>query len=162
VFTITGLNSAILREVGALARCVHTIFDLKYRELSFQRGQFIFLTRICEHPGLNLAELSDLLKVDKTTTTKAVQKLMAAGYVERERDAADKRMWRLVPSELALAVYPGVIAEENRSIDVCFAGFSESERAAALALLARMRANIESEWRELKKGRGEESSHAND
>ncbi len=158
MFTINGLKNEILREVGAVARCIHTLADLKYRALSLQRGQFTFLTRICEHPGVNLAELSALLKVDKTTTTKAVQKLMIAGYVQRERDAADGRMWRLVPSELALEVYPGIIAEENRSIDICFAGFSAAERAAALSLLGRMRANIEKEWLEQKKGRGEEES----
>ncbi|MDT8901586.1 MarR family winged helix-turn-helix transcriptional regulator [Anaeroselena agilis] len=158
VSAINGLKNEILREVGALARCVHTLFDLKYRELSLQRGQFVFLTRIVERPGLNLAELSALLKVDKTTTTKAVQKLMAAGYVQRERDAVDKRMWRLIPSDLASDVYPGIIAEENRSIDVCFAGFSAGERAAALDLLARMRANIEREWLERKKGGGGEES----
>lgn len=155
---IGGLNNEILREVGAVARCIHTLADVKYREINLQRGQFTFLTRICEHPGVNLAELSALLKVDKTTTTKAVQKLMTAGYVRRERDAVDKRMWRLVPSERALEAYPGVIAEENRSIDICFAGFSAAERAAALGLLGRMRANIEREWLEQKKGGGGEDS----
>lgn len=155
---IDGLKNQILREVGAVARCIHTLADVKYRQINLQRGQFTFLTRICEHPGVNLAELSALLKVDKTTTTKAVQKLMAAGYVRRERDAVDKRMWRLVPSEKALDVYPVVIAEENRSIDICFAGFSDAERAAALSLLGRMRANIEKEWLEQKKGGGGEDS----
>ncbi len=156
MFTINALKSEILREIGAVARCIHTLADVKYRAIDLQRGQFTFLTRIVEHPGVNLAELSDLLKVDKTTTTKAVQKLMAAGYVQRERDAADGRMWRLVPTELALEVYPGIIAEENNSIDICFAGFSGGERTTALNLLARMRANIEAAWREQKKGRGEE------
>lgn len=156
VFTINGLKNQILREVGAVARCIHTLADVKYREINLQRGQFTFLTRIVEHPGVNLAELSVLLKVDKTTTTKAVQKLMAAGYVQRERDAADARMWRLVPTELALDVYPGIIAEENNSIDICFAGFSAAERAAALSLIGRMRANIEKEWLERKQGGGGE------
>ncbi|MDR7865741.1 MAG: MarR family transcriptional regulator [Sporomusaceae bacterium] len=155
---INTLKNQILREIGAVARCIHTLADVKYREISLQRGQFTFLTRICEHPGVNLAELSVLLKVDKTTTTKAVQKLMAAGYVQRERDPVDGRMWRLVPSELALEVYPGIIAEENRSIDICFAGFSDAERAAALGLLGRMRANIEKEWLEQKQGGGGEDS----
>ncbi|HWQ61722.1 MAG TPA: MarR family transcriptional regulator, partial [Negativicutes bacterium] len=100
---IEKLKDGHLREVGALARCIHSINDLKYRELGLQRGQFIFLTRVVEHPGVNLAELSAMLRVDKTTTTKAVQKLLAAGLVARERDAADARMWRLVPTDRAQA-----------------------------------------------------------
>ena len=145
-----------LREVGALARCVHSINDIRFRELGLQRGQFIFLTRVVEHPGLNLIELSAMLRVDKTTTTKAVQKLLAAGLLARERDAADKRMWRLVPTERALAVYPQIIAEENRCLDACLAGFSGEERTAARRLLARMRANIEQLWQDMKTSRGED------
>ncbi len=147
-----------LREIGAMARCIHSINDLKFRELGLQRGQFIFLTRVVERSGLNLAELSALLKVDKTTTTKAVQKLLAEGLVDRERDETDRRMWRLVPTELALEVYPQIIAEENRCLDICLAGFSAEEKAAALQLLRRMRENIEQDWLAQKAGRGEDNA----
>lgn len=149
------LTDGHLREIGALARCIHSINDLKFRGLGLQRGQFIFLTRVVEQPGINLIELSALLRVDKTTTTKAVQKLLAAGLVARERDTADRRMWRLVPTGRALAVYPRIIAEENRCLAACLAGFSEGERAVALGLLTRMRANLEQDWLASKTNRGE-------
>jgi Transcriptional regulators len=150
-----GPKDDILREVGALARCVQSINDSKYREIGLQRGQFIFLTRVCEHPGINLIELSSLLKVDKTTTTKAVQKLLAESYVTRERDKADKRMWRLAPSARAMHDYPRIIAEENRLADTCLAGFSAEEQAVARRLLRRMRENIEQDWLALKAAGGE-------
>ena len=142
------LKNPILREVGALARCIQSISDIKYRELNLQRGQFIYLTRVCENPGINQIDLSHLLKVDKTTTTKAVQKLLAEDYVRRERDTNDKRIWHLFPTEKALAVYPLIIEEENRYIDLCFSGFSAEERAAVVALTGRMRRNIEEYWLE--------------
>ncbi len=153
---IASLKNDVLREVGALARCIWSIHDIVFRGLGLQRGQFVFLTRVCEHPGVNLAELSALLKVDKTTTTKAVQKLLAEGYVERRRDDVDGRMWRLVPTARALGLYPRLIAEENRCLDICLAGFVGGERAAAESLLRRMRGNIEQEWQAMKTGRGEE------
>lgn len=142
------LKNPILREVGMLARCIQSISDIKYRELNLQRGQFIFLTRVCENPGINQIDLSHLLKVDKTTTTKAVQKLLAEDYVRRERDTNDKRIWHLFPTEKALSVYPLIIEEENRYIDLCFSGFSAEERAAVVALTGRMRRNIEEYWLE--------------
>lgn len=151
-----GPKNELLRDVGALARCIQSINDVRFRGIGLQRGQFIFLTRICEHPGVNLVDLSALLRVDKTTTTKAVQKLMAGGLVDRERDASDKRMWRLVPTAGALEFYPQIIAEEDRCLDVCLAGFSAAEEAAARRLLARMRANIEQDWLTIKTGREED------
>lgn len=147
---ISRLKNQVLREVGALARCIQSISDIKFRELRLQRGQFIFLTRICEHPGINLAELSGILKVDKATTTKAVQKLMEEMYVRRERDSQDKRMWHLFPSPRAQEIYGQIIDEENRNIASCFSGFSPAEQEIACLLLQRMRKNIEQDWKELK------------
>lgn len=140
----------MLREVGTLARCIQSISDLKYRELNLQRGQFIFLTRICEYPGISLIELSQLLKVDKATTTKAVQKLMNERYVLKERNAVDKRGCRLFPAENAKKVYEFIIQEENRYIDICLADFKPEEKSVVIQLLKRMSSNIEQEWRSIK------------
>ncbi|HWR44281.1 MarR family winged helix-turn-helix transcriptional regulator [Sporomusa sp.] len=147
---MTKLKNEILREVGMLARCIQSISDIKYREFKLQRGQFIFLTRICEHPGINLIELSNILKVDKATTTKAIQKLIEENYVLRERDSLDKRMWHLFPSLKAKETYSYIIQEENRNIEICFNGFNLEERHTVYQLLKKMRENIEQDWKELK------------
>ena len=147
---MTKLENELLREVGALARSVHAISDIRFREFSLQKGQFIFLTRICENPGINLIDLSHMLKVDKTTTTKAVQKLCEEGYVQKKRDEADQRMWHLSPLPTALEVYPHIIDEENCNIDACLQGFSLSERTSSLLLLRKMRENIEDRWKNIK------------
>ena len=81
---MTKLHNDLLRDIGTLARTIHYLHDLHFKELALQRGQFIFLTRICENTGINQNDLSLLLKVDKSTTAKAVQKLTAAGYINRQ------------------------------------------------------------------------------
>lgn len=147
---ITSLDSYILREIGALSRCIHFISDVKFKEIKLQKGQFMFLTRICENPGVNQVDLSNLLKVDKTTTTKAIQKLIEADYVNRERDDIDKRMWRLYPSKKALNIYPVIIDEENKYIQVCFCNLNEREKKSAYELVKKMRENIEGIWKKAK------------
>lgn len=148
---IAKLKNQVLREVGMLARCIQSISDIKYREIRLQRGQFIFLTRICECPGINLIELSNILKVDKATTTKAIQKLMEENYVLRKRNSSDRRMWHLFPSSIAQEIYPYIIQEENRNIEICFNGFSPEEKDTVYQLLKKMRENVEQDWKELKK-----------
>ena len=147
---IVKLDNYILREVGMLSRCIHTISDIKFRELDLQKGQFIFLTRVCENPGINQIDLSNLLKVDKTTTAKAVQKLIDTGYIRKTRDDLDKRMWRLYAEKKGLEIYPLVIAEENRNIAVCFTDFTEKEKESVQQLVKKMRQNIENNWKTLK------------
>jgi len=152
---IIKLDNEVLREVGMLARCIQSISDVEYRKFNLQRGQFIFLTRICESPGVNLIELSNILKVDKATTTKAVQKLMKEDYVLRERYEADKRGWHLYPSLKAQEIYQYIIQEENRSIEICFTGLSFAEQDVVYQLLKKMRKNIEENWQEMKNHKGE-------
>jgi DNA-binding MarR family transcriptional regulator len=144
------LKNETLREVGAIARAIQSVNDIRFKKLDLQRGQFIFLTRIHEYPGINMIELTNMLRVDKATTTKAIQKLLEEGYVLRERDDADKRMWHLYPSEKAREIYPLLIEEENRNLDVCFMDFAPDEKETAYSLLKRMRDNIDKDWRERK------------
>jgi DNA-binding MarR family transcriptional regulator len=140
------LDSEILREIGALSRCIQTMNDHKLREYGLQKGQFIFVTRICENEGISLIDLSILLKVDKTTTTKAVQKLMKAGFVGKEKDNKDQRIWRLYPKQKALDLYPILIEEENKNICVCFSEMTAGEEETAYIMVRKMRESIEKEW----------------
>ncbi|MEN6386454.1 MAG: MarR family transcriptional regulator [Phycisphaerales bacterium] len=149
------MENEVLREVGSLARCIQSISDIKYREINLKRGQFVFLTRICENPGINLIELSNILKVDKATSTKVVQKLMKENYVLKERNDEDKRGWHLFPCGKAQEIYQYIIQEENRNIEICFTGLSIEERDTVYRLLKRMSENIEHDWKELKNYKGE-------
>ena len=144
------IESYILREVGALARTIHSVVEINFKELGLQKGQFIYLIRIHEHPGINLIQLSTMLKVDKTTTTKVVQKLIEKEFITKERDTDDKRSYKLYPTSKSLDIYKKIIAEENKSIETCFRGFSETQKDMVYELVKKMRENIESSWYEVK------------
>jgi len=150
VRVIKNLDSYILREVGTLARCINSISDIKFKEQNLQKGQFIFLTRICENPGINQIDLSNLLKVDKTTTTKVIQKLIEAGYISKKRDELDKRMWRIYPQAKGKETYLFVVQEENRNVEICFDDFTDKEKEEVYQLVKKMSNNIENHWKEIK------------
>ena len=115
---------------------------MKYRELSLQKGQFIFLTRICENKGINFIEL-----------TKAVKKLIEAGYINKEQDEKDKREYKLYPTKKALEVYDLIITEENRNIDICMEGLTKKEREVVENLLEKMSENAAKDWLKAKGGK---------
>ncbi|WP_343213088.1 MarR family winged helix-turn-helix transcriptional regulator [Fusibacter paucivorans] len=148
------LKGSILRDVGSLARAVNTINDIKYITLDLHKNQYIFLTRICENEGISLKALSIMLKVDKTTTTKAVQKLIRDGYVTKEKDEVDARVFRLFSTRKSKAVYNMIIDEENRAIDKCFEGFTTAEINTVQKLLQKMNANLAPDWYETKNYKG--------
>lgn len=140
------LENHLLRDIGAIYRSIQSIMELRFRNKQLQRGQFIFLTRICEHPGIRQIELTRMCRVDKGTTAKAVRKLMEAGYVLRRPDPVDGRAWNLFPAEKAASLYKEILAEENRELDVCVRGMSAEEKQLLLALIGRVQASVETDW----------------
>ena len=145
------IEKLILREIGAVSRCIYSIGDIKYKDKNLQRGQFIFLLRICENQGINLIELSNLMKVDKTTSTKAVQKLINEGYLEKKEDSLDRRVWRVYPTLKGQEVYRYIAHEEEKSSEIYYKDFSKKEKEDLFILLEKMKKNIEGTWNEIKK-----------
>lgn len=141
------LDSNILREIGTLSRSIHSICDIKFKELKLQKGQFIYLTRICENPGINFMDLTILLKIDKTSTTKAIQKLEKEGYIERKKDINDRRVIRLYVTGKGLEFYDNIINEENKNIAICLKDFSKDEKKIVTEMIIKMSKNIEPEWK---------------
>lgn len=137
------LKQTVLRDIGAIARTIQSLCDVSYKGLGLQKGQFVFLTRICEHPGINQNRLSELVRVDKTTTTKAIQKLEALGYIDRTTDGEDGRARLLSPSPKAREIYDVLIDDENDNLDVCLSGFRDEEIRLVSELLVRMRENLD-------------------
>ena len=137
------LDYKILRYVGSLSREINSISDIKYKEFNLQKGQYLFITRICENPGINLIDLSNLLKVDKTTTTKAIKKLIEIGYINKEQDKNYRRGYKLTPTEKALKIYDKIMEEEFKQLGISFQGFSEEEKKLATDLIEKMSKNIE-------------------
>lgn len=145
----SSLISTLLRDLDNLVREIHTIYEASFRKFSLQKGQFAYLTRICENEGINLADLSFQLKVDKTTTTKAVQKLILSDLIRKEQDTVDKRIWHLFPTDKTRQLYSQIISEKNRVLELCFAGFNSKDRITFGNFVTKMSANIAKEWEKI-------------
>ncbi len=143
------LESSLLRELDTLVREIHTIYEAKFKKYKLQKGQFVYLTRICENPGISLVELTKQLKIDKTTTTKAIQKLSNAGYVTKEQDEEDKRVWHLNATSKAHKIYAEIITEKNRVLSVCLDGFNDIETGTLQGFIGRMCDNINIDWQKV-------------
>ena len=57
----------ILRVIGSIARELDSIANVEFKEINLTKGQFLYLARVCENPGIIQGELAELLRVDRTT-----------------------------------------------------------------------------------------------
>ncbi|EAZ84137.1 MarR family winged helix-turn-helix transcriptional regulator [Lysinibacillus fusiformis] len=142
----------ILREIGAIARALDSISNIEFKELDLTKGQYLYVIRICENPGIIQEKVAELLKVDRTTASRAIQKLETKGFIEKRSDQGNKKNKLLFPTNKSLDIYPYLKREGEYSNERALDGFSSEEVVSIHHLLTRVLQNIEIDWEAVKKG----------
>jgi len=142
----------ILREIGMIARALDSISNIEFKEYDLTKGQYLYLVRICENPGIIQEKLAEMIKVDRTTAARAIKKLEINGFIEKKEDKHNKKIKKLFSTDKGKNVYPLIKRENDYSNIVALEGFSEREVETIFNLLLRVRKNIEKDWEFVKKG----------
>ncbi|MCK2020354.1 MULTISPECIES: MarR family winged helix-turn-helix transcriptional regulator [Peribacillus] len=142
----------ILREIGMIARALDSISNIEFKEHDLTKGQYLYLVRICENPGMIQEKLAEMIKVDRTTAARAIKKLEINGFIEKKEDKHNKKIKKLFPTEKGKSIYPFIKRENDYSNTVALEGLSEREVETISDLLQRVRKNVEKDWEFVKKG----------
>ena len=107
--------------------------------MDLARGQYLYLVRIGEQPGIIQEELSDLLKVDRSTVARSVKKLADKGLIRELTDPSNQKIKKWILTEKGQALYPFILAEHAYSEKTALKGFSKPEILQLEEWLAKMR-----------------------
>ena len=130
---------SVLREIGIIARALDSIANIEFRDIELARGQYLYLVRIAENPGIIQEELSELLKVDRSTIARSVKKLEAKGLVQQKAAKGNKKNKEWFVTEKGEKLYPLILAENDYSEETSLQGFSQAEVQALEKMLIRVR-----------------------
>lgn len=142
------LKNTLLREIGSITRCIQYLSDIEYRKFNLQKGQFMYLIRIIENPGINQRDLTNMMNVDKTSVAKVVVKLENEGYIHREKSEIDKRMMMLYPEDKAKDLYDEFIRMENENLDLILEDFDDESVGKIIEDLRLIKGRINKKWLE--------------
>ena len=142
----------ILREIGMIARALDSISNIEFKEYDLTKGQYLYLVRICESPGIIQEKLAEIIKVDRTTAARAIKKLEINGFIEKKNDENNQKIKKLFPTDKGKNVYPFIKRENEHSNNVALEGFTDIEVETIYHLLQRVRKNVEVDWEFVKKG----------
>ena len=142
----------ILRDIGMIARALDSISNIEFKEVDLTRGQYLYLVRICENPGIIQEKLAEMIKVDRTTTARAIKKLESNGMIERLEDKENKKIKKLYPTKKGAEIYPFIIRENNYSNAVALNGLSDEEAKQLEYLLKKVCKNVSEDWNFVEKG----------
>jgi DNA-binding MarR family transcriptional regulator len=142
----------ILREIGMIARALDSISNIEFKDYDLTKGQYLYLVRICENPGIIQEKLAEMIKVDRTTASRAIKKLEISGFIEKKDDEHNQKIKKLFPTEKGKKIYPLIKRENDYSNKVALEGLSIVEVETLFNLLQRVRKNVEVDWEFVKKG----------
>lgn len=142
----------ILRDIGVIARSLDSIANIEFKELNLTRGQYLYLVRIKENPGIIPDNLSEMIKVDRTTASRAIQKLEKNGLIEKRSDSANKKIKRLFTTKKGNELVDFIIKENEYSNEVALKGLTAEEIETFSQLLSKIKHNTERDWDFVKKG----------
>ncbi|OEL01131.1 MarR family winged helix-turn-helix transcriptional regulator [Staphylococcus casei] len=142
----------ILRDIGVISRALDSISNIEFKEIDLAKGQFVYLVRIYENPGIIQEQLVEMLKIDRATASRAISNLEKNGLIIKKSGENNKKNKLLFATDKGEALYPFIIRENEYSNAIALKDFSEEEIKVLTDMLKRVKANISNDWSYVKKG----------
>lgn len=125
-----------------VARLTRVEADRRARRMGMTRAQWSIIRRLSAAPGLSQKELADVLEVEPITIARIVDRMAAAGMVERRADGNDRRIWRLHLLPSATKVLKDIDDEIRALAAFIGQGLTEEQRRVMAEGLLRIKANV--------------------
>lgn len=142
----------VLRDIGKIARALDSIANIEFKEYQLSKGQYLYLIRIFENPGIIPDRLAEMIKVDRTTAARAIKKLEEKGFIRKEADDVNKKIRRLFVTEDGAKLVPIIQLENQYSNQIALQNLTKKEIEAFSKALKIVAATIDKEWTSVKKG----------
>jgi DNA-binding MarR family transcriptional regulator len=125
-----------------VSRLMRKRFDERARLFGATRAQWKTLFILSRNEGINQGGLAELLEVEPITLCRMIDRLEEAGLVERRRDPADRRAWRIFLTDAAQPVLVELRAYADEMMEAALTGLNENDRAALRQSLDTIRSNL--------------------
>lgn len=124
------------------ARLLRRTFDARVRKLGMTSAQARLLLMLDHSEGENQGFYAERLEVEPISLCRLIDRMEEAGLLERRRDPADRRAWRVHLTERSRQVIDQVRAGLDGMEEEMLTGLSRDERGNLMALLEKVRTNF--------------------
>ncbi|MGM0124569.1 hypothetical protein IGI37_001947 [Enterococcus sp. AZ194] len=142
----------ILREIGVIARALDSIANIEFKEFELTRGQYVYLVRIYENKGIIPEQLAEMIKVDRSTASRAIQRLVEKGFVEKVMDEENKKIIHLQTTAKGNDRAVFILRENEHSKKAALDGLPAKEQKELYRLLQKVKENVNEDWHFVKSG----------
>lgn len=125
-----------------VSRLLRKRFDRRARTIGLTRAQWSVLAHLSRNEGINQAALADILEIEPITLVHQLDKLEAAGWIERRLDAADRRVRRLFITATGRKFLEKMQVLGAATRAEALAGIPAAEHDALIDSLIKIKANL--------------------
>lgn len=118
-------------------------FDRRAVKFGLTRAQWRATKMLYHREGLRQTELAESLEMEPIAVGRVIDRLQAAGFVERRPDPKDRRAWRLYVTDQARGVIADMELIARGVRKDATQGISVPELEQALGVLNRMKENLQ-------------------
>jgi MarR family transcriptional regulator, transcriptional regulator for hemolysin len=129
--------------VHELSRLRRKAIDQRLQPLGITGAQWWLLTYISLRPGLSQARLADELNIGKVALGGLIERMMKLDLIDRRPDEQDKRVNLIFLSKGGKAMVKEITIVSSSMQDEALEGISKEELEVAMAVLVRMKDNLE-------------------
>ncbi|NCU10644.1 MAG: MarR family transcriptional regulator [Sphingomonadaceae bacterium] len=124
------------------ARLLRRAFDARVRELGMTSPQARLLLILNVTEGENQGFYAERLEVEPISLTRMIDRMEESELIERRRDPADRRAWRLFLTDRSREVIDEVRAKLAGLEDEMVSGLAPAQREALARFLETIRSNF--------------------
>lgn len=146
------MKEDILRQIGTIARALDSIANIEFKDIQLNRGQYLYLARINENPGIISDHLAGVLNVDRTTTARSIKKLEQNGLIRKENDGQNKKIKHLFVTAVGEKLAERIEKENTYSNQLVLKGLDDKQQQNLAELLRVVEENASENWRFVKNG----------
>lgn len=125
-----------------VSRLMRRRFDERARASGASVAQWRTLKILERQPGLNQGQIAELLEVEPITSCRMIDRLEDSGLVERRRDPADRRAWRIHLTDKAAPVLAELHILAGEMIEDVLQGLNPRQREELIGSLNAIRSNL--------------------
>lgn len=126
------------RSISYLYRRSGAYFTQQFKDLDLSAAQSIVLVGIYRYDGLNQRTLADMISMTPGVVSRTLRELEDKGYVEKERDEANRRNYLLHLTPAGMELTETSLRIQGAYWDALLQGLSPEEIATLNALLQRV------------------------
>lgn len=136
--------------IGEISRAAHIFFQHQFKEYSIGHAQVRTLHFLLHNNGITQVELTEYLKLDKSSVTSQLSNLEKNGYINRTISTKDARIRTIHVTNKTNEIFGSLMSVFSSWTDVLLKNFSEKEKTDVFILLNKMQENAQTKINELK------------